>query len=59
VPQKQKKENKKNCQASVAHTCNPSYSGGRDLEALNLKPARTKEFMRPCIEKYLSQKKGW
>jgi hypothetical protein len=24
----------------VAHTCNPSYSGGRDLEDLGLKPAQ-------------------
>jgi hypothetical protein len=26
-------------QALVAHACNPSYSAGRDLEDLGLKPA--------------------
>jgi hypothetical protein len=25
--------------ASVAHTCNPSYSGGRDWEDRSLRPA--------------------
>jgi serine protease inhibitor ecotin len=25
----------------VAHTCNPSYLGGQDLEDHNLKPAQT------------------
>jgi hypothetical protein len=28
------------CQVLVAHTCNPSYSGGRDQEAHGLKPAQ-------------------
>jgi hypothetical protein len=27
------------CQAPVAHTCNPSYSGDRDQEDRGLKPA--------------------
>jgi hypothetical protein len=27
-----KKKKSENCQAPVAHTCNPSYSGGRDQE---------------------------
>jgi hypothetical protein len=37
----------------VAHTCNPSYSGGRDQEDRGLKPAQA-QFMRP----YLEKKKG-
>jgi hypothetical protein len=28
----------------VAHTCNPSYSGGRDQEDLGLKPAWANSF---------------
>jgi hypothetical protein len=31
----------------VAHTCNPSYSGGRDQEETSL----GKEFLRPYLEK--------
>jgi hypothetical protein len=30
----------KRCQVPVAHTCNPSYSGGRDQEDCSLKPAQ-------------------
>jgi hypothetical protein len=29
----------RNCQAPVTHTCNPSYSGGRDQEDHSSKPA--------------------
>jgi hypothetical protein len=28
------------CWALVAHTCNPSYSGGRDQEGHSLKPVQ-------------------
>jgi hypothetical protein len=36
----------------VAHTCNPSYSGGRDQENLaGLKPARANSSVRPYLEK--------
>jgi hypothetical protein len=37
---KQKQKQKKPSGALVAHTCNPSYSGGRDQEAQMLKPAQ-------------------
>jgi hypothetical protein len=37
-------------QVLVSHVCNPSYSGGTDLEDHGLKPARTKS-------KILSQQK--
>jgi hypothetical protein len=35
-----KSKNKKASQAPVAHTYNPSYSGGRDQEDLGLKPSQ-------------------
>jgi hypothetical protein len=31
---------RKCCQVPVAHTCNPSYSGGRDQEDHNMKPTQ-------------------
>jgi hypothetical protein len=37
----------------VVHTCNPSYSGGRDQEDHGLKPAQSKQFVRPYLEKTL------
>jgi hypothetical protein len=42
----------------MAHTCNPSYAGGRDQEDHSLKPARA------IVQETLSQKKkitkrGW
>jgi hypothetical protein len=42
-------------QVPVAYTCNPLYSGGRDLEDQGLKPAQAK-FVRPCLEKYPTKK---
>jgi hypothetical protein len=35
----------------VAHTCNPSYSGGRNQEDCGSKPAQGKEYMRLYLEK--------
>jgi hypothetical protein len=35
----------------VAHACNPSYSGGRDREDQRSKPALSKQFESPCLEK--------
>jgi hypothetical protein len=36
----------------VAHTCNPSYSGGRNQEDCGSKAAWTKKkFARPYLEK--------
>jgi hypothetical protein len=35
----------------VAHAYNPSYSGGRDQEDRDSKPARTNSSARPCLEK--------
>jgi hypothetical protein len=39
----------------VAHTCNPSYSGGRDQEDHGSKPAQAK---RPSLEKNPLQKRA-
>jgi hypothetical protein len=41
----------------VAHTCNPSYSEGRDLEDRGLKPAWTNSSQEP-ISKNPSQKRA-
>jgi hypothetical protein len=40
----------------VAHTCNPSYSGGRDQEDQGLKPAHANS-LRDCISKKKKKKK--
>jgi hypothetical protein len=41
----------------VAHTCNPSYSGGSDQEDWGLKPAPDKQFSKLNLEK-THHKKG-
>jgi hypothetical protein len=35
------------CRVQVAHTCNPSYSGGRDQEDCSLKPAGANSSQDP------------
>jgi hypothetical protein len=35
----------------VAHTYNPSYSGGRDLEDCGLRTAQANSSLRPYLEK--------
>jgi hypothetical protein len=35
------------CQVPVAHTCNPSYSGGRDQEDRGSKPAQANSSWDP------------
>jgi hypothetical protein len=35
------------CRRLVAHTCNPSYSGGRDQEDLGSKSARANSVRDP------------
>jgi hypothetical protein len=37
--------------APVAHACNPSYSGGREQEDLDLRSDKGKQFVRPYLEK--------
>jgi hypothetical protein len=35
----------------VAHSCNPSYSGGRDQEDGSSKPAQTNSLQDPILKK--------
>jgi hypothetical protein len=44
-------------QAPVAHTYNPSYSGGRDQEDHSLKPAG-QMFERPYLDKTCHKKRA-
>jgi hypothetical protein len=48
---------KKLNQAQVAPACNPSYSGGRDQEDHNLKPATN--YSRDPILKNITKKSWW
>jgi hypothetical protein len=43
-------------QASVAHACNPSYSGSRDQEARGSKPVQTNCLWDPVLK--ISQKRA-
>jgi hypothetical protein len=45
-----KQTNKQTSGVLVAHTCNPSCSGGRDQEVCASKPAQAKKFMGPYLE---------
>jgi hypothetical protein len=40
-----------------AHTCNPGYSGCRNLEDLSLRPAQADNFLRPYLKN--TQHKKW
>jgi hypothetical protein len=42
----------------VAHACNPSYSGGRDLEDHSLKAAQANSSGDPISKKKKNHKKG-
>jgi hypothetical protein len=44
--------------ALVAHSCNPSYSGGRDQEDHSSKPSQANNSGNPIL-KSSSQKYGW
>jgi hypothetical protein len=44
--------------APVAHTYNPSYSGGRDQENRSSRPTLGKQFERPYLKKHPSQKRA-
>jgi hypothetical protein len=45
-----------NPRMAVAHTCNPSYLGGRDQEDRDLKPAKANSLRDPISN---ITKKGW
>jgi hypothetical protein len=40
----------------VTHVCNPSYSGGRDYEEHNLKPAQGTSYVRPYLKNPITKK---
>jgi hypothetical protein len=42
----------------VAHTCNPSYSGGRDQEDPCSKPAQANSSLRPYLEKSFTKNRA-
>jgi hypothetical protein len=42
----------------IAHTCNPSYSGGRDQEDHGSKPSLGKLSARPYLEKAHHKKRA-
>jgi hypothetical protein len=54
--QSKKNKNHREIWVPVAHACNPSYSGGRDQEALRANSSRD-----PISKKihYRKKKKGW
>jgi hypothetical protein len=45
-------------QALVAHTCNRSYSGGRDKEACGSKPAQTNSSQDPILKIFNTKRAG-
>jgi hypothetical protein len=42
----------------VAHTCNPSYSGGRDQEVRDSKPSQANSSRDPIVKKTLHKRGG-
>jgi hypothetical protein len=46
------------CQTLVTHTCNPSYSGGRDQEDHSSKPVPANSSVRPYLEKPITKWAG-
>jgi hypothetical protein len=45
------------CWVLVAHTCNPSYSGGRNQEDHGLKPAQANSSRDPISKILITKKK--
>jgi hypothetical protein len=43
----------------MAHTCSPSYSGGRDQEDHSSKPARANSLQDPISKKHITEKGWW
>jgi hypothetical protein len=54
---KRAKQKQQTSQELVAHTYNPSYSGGREQEDQVSKPTRGKQLKRPYL-KNIQHKKG-
>jgi hypothetical protein len=45
-------------QVPVAHTCKPSYSGGRDQKDLGSKPAWANSLQDPISKKHITKRAG-
>jgi hypothetical protein len=56
---KGKEEKRKEEGGKEAHTCNPSYSGGRHQEDHSSKPAQANSLPDPISKKKTFTKKGW
>jgi hypothetical protein len=54
----QKKKKKKTSQVPVAHTCNPSYSGGRNQEDRGSKPAWANSSQDPISRIPITKRAG-
>jgi hypothetical protein len=52
-----RKERKEKSQMPVAHTCNPSYSGGKDQENCSSRPTQRNSSKDPIL-KIANTKKG-
>jgi hypothetical protein len=48
----------KKSQVPVVHTCNPSYSGGRDQEDLGSKPAGANSLQDPIMKISITKRAG-
>jgi hypothetical protein len=46
------------CHVSVAHACNPSYSGGRDQEDHSSKPAQANSLQDPISKLPITKRTG-
>jgi hypothetical protein len=42
----------------MAHTCHPSYSGGKDQEDCGSRPAQANKFVGPFLKKKIQHKTG-
>jgi hypothetical protein len=54
----QKKKTMHRNQVPVAHTCNPSYSGGRDQKDLSSKPAQANNSWDPILKNLQKNRAG-
>jgi hypothetical protein len=55
---KKEKKCRVRCWASVAHACNPSYSGGRDQEDQGSKSSQANSLRDPILKKPITERDG-
>jgi hypothetical protein len=58
IPSTAKTKTKTKVQTMVAHTCNPSYSGGRDQEDSSSEPAQANSSQNPILKISITKKAG-